>query len=96
MPDHQKNQQKRAKLNGKDNYVTWSVSTKIALKQLKAWKVIDGERPSTPESLEDTEKLDAACKEWLLETLEDDEVTPQKIVANRKKFKKHLTAEYKQ
>ena len=95
MPNQQKTQ-KRAKLTSKDNYSTWSVSTKIALKQLKAWKVIAGERPRTPESFEDTETLDAACKEWLLETLEDNEVTPQKVVANRKKFKKHLAAEHEQ
>ena len=96
MPDQQIKTQKRAKLTGKDNYTTWSVSTKIALKQLKAWKVIDGQRPETPESFEDTELLDTACKEWLLETLEDNEVTTQRVVSNRKKFKKHLTAENEQ
>src|SRR2546423_7036698 len=96
MRDQQIKTQKRAKLTGKDNYNTWSVTTKIALKQLKAWKVIDGERPNTPESFQDTESLDAACKEWLLETLEDNEVTTHKVVANRKKFKKHLTAENEQ
>ena len=64
--------------------------------QLKAWKVIDGERPKTPESFEDIESLDAACKEWLLETLEDNEVTTQRVVSNRKKFKKHLTTENEQ
>jgi hypothetical protein len=30
---------------GKDNHGTWSVSTEIALKKLKAWKVINGEGP---------------------------------------------------
>ena len=63
MPDQQIKTQKRAKLTGKDNYNIWSISTKIALLQLEAWKVIEGERPKTPESFEDTESLDAACKE---------------------------------
>ena len=95
MPDQIKIQ-KRTKLTGKDNYGTWSTSTEMALMRHKAWKVITGEKPPTPESYEDTEKLDAACKEWLLETLEDQEVTTQKVVANRKKFKKHLADELEQ
>jgi hypothetical protein len=97
MPDQIKIQ-KRAKLTGKDNYGTWSTSTEMALMRRKAWKVITGVPPPTPESFgdKDTEKLDAACREWLLETLEDNEVTSQKVTANRKKFKKHLAAEYEQ
>jgi len=73
----------------------WSVSTEIALKMLKAWKIINGVTLVTPDSYDDNpEALNAACREWLLETLEEDEVTTQKVTSNRKKFKKHLTDEY--
>ena len=96
MPDQPKTQE-RAKLTGKDNYGTWSTSTEVALMTHKAWKVINGKEPPTPESFEnDSKSLDAACKEWLLETLEKDEVTTQKITANRKKFKKHLADVHEQ
>jgi transposase InsO family protein len=88
---------KRSKLTGKDNYGTWSVATEMALKTLKAWKIITGVTPATPDCYDDNpEALNAACKEWLLETLEEDDVTAQKITSNRKKFKKHLTGEYEQ
>jgi hypothetical protein len=43
---------------------------------------------------DDPQALNAACKEWLLETYEEEEVTLQKISSNRKTFKKHLTDEY--
>jgi gag-polypeptide of LTR copia-type len=86
---------KRSKLTGKDNYGTWSVSTEMALKKLKAWKVINGEAPVAPDFYDDDpQALNAACKEWLLETYEEEEVTLQKISSNRKKLKKHLTDEY--
>jgi hypothetical protein len=86
---------KRARLTGKDNYGTWSVSTEMALKKLKAWKIINGVTPVTPDGYDDNpEALTAACREWLLETLEEDEVTTQKVTSNRKKFKKRLTDEY--
>jgi len=88
---------KRSKLTGKENYGTWSVGTEMALKTLKAWKIITGVTPATPDCYDDNpEALNAACKEWLLETLEEEEVTTQKITSNRKKFKKHLTSEYEQ
>jgi hypothetical protein len=88
---------KRARLTGKDNYGTWSVSTEMALKKLKAWKTINGVTPVTPDFYnDDVAAQDAACKEWLLETHEDAEVTAQKVTANRKKFKKHLADEYEQ
>jgi hypothetical protein len=88
---------KRSKLTGKDNYGTWSVSTEMALKKLKAWKIINSVTSVTPHCYDNnSEALNAACKEWLLETLEEEEVTTQKITANRKKFKKHLADEYEQ
>jgi hypothetical protein len=40
MPDTAAVIYKRVKLTEKDNYGTWSVSTEMALKRLKAWKVI--------------------------------------------------------
>jgi len=84
-----------ARLTGRDNYGMWSVSTEIALKTLKAWKIINGVTLVTPDSYDDNpEAINAACREWLLETLEEDEVTTQKVTSNRKKFKKHLTDEY--
>jgi len=68
--------QKRSKLTGKNNYGTWSVSTEMALKKLKAWKVINGEAPVVPDFYDDdAQALNAACKEWLLETYEEEEVT---------------------
>jgi Zn-dependent oligopeptidase len=74
---------KRARLTGKDNYATWSVSTEMALKKLKAWKIINGVTPVTPDGYDDNpEALNAACREWLLETLEEDEVTTQKVTSN--------------
>jgi hypothetical protein len=88
---------KRARLTGKDNYGTWSVSTEMALKKLKAWKTINGVTSVTLDFYnDDVAAQDAACKEWLLETYEDAEVTVQKVIANRKKFKKHLADEYEQ
>jgi hypothetical protein len=86
----------RAKLTGKDNYGTWKVSTEMALKSLKAWKTITGTPPVAPQVYydDDTAARDEACREWLLETLEDAEVTTQKVAANRKKFRKHLTEQY--
>jgi hypothetical protein len=88
---------KRARLTGKDNYGTWSVSTEMALKKLKAWKVINGKAAVDPNNcLDGSDDLNDACKEWLLETLEDSEVTTQKVTANRKKFRKHLISEYEQ
>lgn len=97
MPDIDSVIQKRAKLTGKDNYGTWSTSAEMALKRLKAWKVITGIVPVAPDFYDkDPQALDVACREWLLEKLEDNEVTAQKVTANRKKFKKHLTGEYEQ
>jgi hypothetical protein len=86
---------KRARLTGKDNYGTWSVSTEMALKRLKAWKIINGVQPVTPDFYDDNVAAqDIACREWLLETFEEEGVTPQKVAANRKKFRKHLANEY--
>jgi len=66
-----------------------------ALKKLKAWKIINSVTQVKPDGYDDNpEALNAACREWLLETLEEDEVTTQKVTSNRKKFKKHLTDEY--
>jgi hypothetical protein len=45
MPDAAAVVYKRAKLTSKDNYGTWSVSTEIALKRLKAWKVVKDTAP---------------------------------------------------
>ena len=95
MSDQQIKTQKRVKLTGKDNYNIQSISTKIALLQLEAWKVIEGERPKISELFQNIKLLDEAYKEQLLETLEDNEITTQKIVANRKKFKKYLITENK-
>lgn len=67
----------------------------MALNKLKAWRAINEEAPVKPDLYDDT-ALDAACKEWLLETLEEEEVTGQKIISNRKKFKKHLAVEYRE
>jgi hypothetical protein len=44
---------KRARPTGKDNYGTGSVSTEMALKKLKAWKIINGVRPVTPDFYDD-------------------------------------------
>jgi len=65
------------------------------LNKLKAWRVINEEAPVKPDLYDDA-VLDAACKEWLLETLEEEEVTEQKVISNRKKFKKHLVVEYRE
>lgn len=63
--------------------------------KFKAWKIINGVRPVTPDSYyDDVTTQDEACQEWLLETLEEKEVTAQKITTNRKKFRKHLVTEY--
>lgn len=56
-----------------------SVSTKLAMKRLKAWKVINDARPIAPDFSTTDEALDVACKAWLLETLEEGEVTTQTI-----------------
>jgi hypothetical protein len=65
----------------------------MALKKVKAWKVINGEAPVAPDFYDDdSQALSAACKEWLLETSEEDDVGTQKVASNRKKFKKHLIA----
>jgi hypothetical protein len=45
---------------------------------------------------DDLGALSAACKERLLETYEDHEVTTQKATANREKFKKNLSNEHEQ
>jgi hypothetical protein len=75
MPDTAAVVYKRAKLTGKDNYGTWSVSTEMALKRLKAWKVIKDAAPVQPDFYDDnTETRDTACKDWLLETFEEAEV----------------------
>jgi hypothetical protein len=67
----------------------------MALNKLKAWRVINEEAPVKPDLYDDA-TLDAACKEWLLEMLEEEEVTGQKVISNRKKFKKHLAVEYRE
>jgi len=86
---------KRFRLTGKDNYGTWSVSAEMALRKLKAWKVINGATPVESDFYDDDfTALDAACKEWLLKTLEEAEVTIQKVIFNRKKFKQHLEDAY--
>jgi hypothetical protein len=95
--DHESVVQKREKLTGKENYGTWKTSTEMALMRLKAWKVITDDAPVTPDSYDDDpEALSVACKEWLLETHGDHEVTAQKVTANRKKFKKRLSNEHEQ
>jgi hypothetical protein len=97
MADIETTVRKRSRLTGKDNYGTWSVSTEMALKRLKAWKVINGEVPVAPDFYDDDpQELNAACKEWLLETSEEDDVSTQKVTSNRKKFKKHLIAQHEQ
>jgi len=87
--------QQRSKLTGKDNYGTWRISTEMASNKLKVWRVINEEAPVKPDLYDDA-VLDAACKEWLLEWLEEEEVTGQKVTSNRKKFKKHLASEYRE
>jgi hypothetical protein len=60
-------------------------------------RVINGEAPVAPDFYDDDpQALSAACKEWLLETGYEDDVSTQKITSNRKKFKKHLICEYEQ
>lgn len=59
-------------------------------------RVINGEAPVAPDCDDDPQALSAACKEWLLETGDEDDVSTQKITSNRKKFKKHLICEYEQ
>lgn len=59
-------------------------------------RVINGEAPVAPDCDDDPQALSAACKEWLLETGDEDDVSTQKINSNRKKFKKHLICEYEQ
>jgi hypothetical protein len=60
-------------------------------------RVINGEAPVAPDFYDDDpQALSAACKEWLLETGDEDDVSTQKITSNRKKFKKHLICEYEQ
>jgi hypothetical protein len=86
----------RSKLTGKDNYGTWRISTEMALNKLKAWRVINEEAPVTPDFYKNDAALDGACKEWLLETFEEEEVTGQKVISNRKKFKKQLAVEYRE
>ena len=46
----------------------------MALDKLKAWRAINEEAPVKPDFYDDA-ALDAACKEWLLETFEEEEVT---------------------
>jgi hypothetical protein len=95
--DHESIVQKREKLTGKENYGTWKTSTEMALMGLKAWKVTTDDVPVTPDLYnDDPEALSVACKEWLLETHKDHEVTAQKVTAHRKTFKKHLSNEYDQ
>ena len=97
MADIETTNKKRSKLTGKDNYSTWSVSTEIALKKLKAWKIIKGEIPVSADYYNNNiPELDAAYREWLLETYKEEEVTVQKVISNRKKFKKHLVTKYEQ
>ncbi len=64
----------------------------MALNKLKAWRVINEEALVKSDFYDDA-ALDAACKEWLLETLHE-EVTGQKVIS--KKFKKHLAVEYRE
>jgi hypothetical protein len=67
----------------------------MALNKLKAWRVINEGAPVKPDFCDnDDTALDTACKEWLLKTVEESEVTPQKVTGNRKKFKKHPDTEY--
>ena len=61
----------------------------MALNKLKAWRVINEEAPVKPDLYDDA-ALDTACKEWLLETLEEEEVTGQKVISNRKKLRRKL------
>jgi hypothetical protein len=56
-------------------------------------KVINGEVTVAPDFYDDAQVLNTACEEWLLKTYEE-EVTLQKVTSDRKKFKKHLTAEH--
>jgi hypothetical protein len=92
MPDTAAVVHKRAKLTEKDNYSTWSVSTEMALKRFKAWKVIKDAAPAQPDFYDDDAKArDTACRDWLLETLEEAEVITQKVTANRKKFRRHYS-----
>jgi hypothetical protein len=73
-----------------------SISTEMALNKLKAWRVINEEAPVKPDFYDNNDTaLDAACREWLLETIEENGVTAQKVTSNRKKFKKHLAVEYR-
>lgn len=66
MADTEKTVWKRSSLTGKDNYGTWSVSTKIAVKKLKAWKIINGEALVALDFYDDDPQvLSTACKEWL-------------------------------
>ena len=82
--------QQRSKLTGKDNYGTWRISTEMALNKLKAWRVINEEAPVKPDFYKSDAALDAACKEWLLETFEEEEVTGWKVISNRKKLRRKL------
>jgi hypothetical protein len=69
----------------------------MALKKLKAWKVINGEAPVALDFYDDDpQALSAACKDWLLETSDEDDVSTQKVTSNRKKFEKHHIYEYEQ
>jgi hypothetical protein len=45
------------------------------LNKLKAWRVINEEAPVKPDFYKSDAALDAAYKEWLLETFEEEEVT---------------------
>ena len=60
----------------------------MALKKLKAWKIINGVQPVTPDFYDDDATAqDDACQEWLLETFEEKEVTPQKVTANHDRWR---------
>jgi hypothetical protein len=43
------------------------------LKKVKVWKVINGEAPVAPDAYDDdAATLSAACREWILETYEEE------------------------
>lgn len=46
----------------------------MALNKLKAWRVFNEEAPVKPDFYKSDAALDAACKEWHLETFEEEEV----------------------
>jgi hypothetical protein len=96
MSDLESVVKKLEKLAGKETVAPESVHRNGPMK-LKAWKVITGDAPVAPHFYDDDPgALSVACKEWLLETHEDHEVTARKANANPKKFEKNLSNEHEQ